>query len=109
MKKESYELPLLITRGMVLFPNQSQSIEAGRPFSVAAIEAAKVEAVKILEQRGVLNAARTGCRLAGAERADEGGGGAWPSHKGNPTPVGNPTPPPAEVSAVLNAPWWAPP
>ena len=43
MKKESYELPLLITRGMVLFPNQSQSIEAGRPFSVAAIEAAKVD------------------------------------------------------------------
>jgi ATP-dependent Lon protease len=28
---------------MVLFPNQSQSIEAGRPFSVAAIEAAKVD------------------------------------------------------------------
>jgi ATP-dependent Lon protease len=43
MKKEIYELPLLITRGMVLFPNQSQSIEAGRPFSVAAIEAAKVD------------------------------------------------------------------
>jgi ATP-dependent Lon protease len=43
MKKETYELPLLITRGMVLFPNQSQSIEAGRPFSVAAIEAAKVD------------------------------------------------------------------
>jgi len=43
MKKELYELPLLITRGMVLFPNQSQSIEAGRPFSVAAIEAAKVD------------------------------------------------------------------
>jgi ATP-dependent Lon protease len=43
MKKETYELPLLITRGMVLFPNQSQSIEAGRPFSVSAIEAAKVD------------------------------------------------------------------
>jgi ATP-dependent Lon protease len=43
MKKETYDLPLLITRGMVLFPNQSQSIEAGRPFSVAAIEAAKVD------------------------------------------------------------------
>jgi ATP-dependent Lon protease len=43
MKKETYELPLLITRGMVLFPNQSQSIEAGRPFSVAAIEAAKID------------------------------------------------------------------
>jgi len=33
MKKETYQLPLLITRGMVLFPNQAQSIEAGRPFS----------------------------------------------------------------------------
>jgi ATP-dependent Lon protease len=43
MKKETYELPLLITRGMVLFPNQAQSIEAGRPFSVAAIEAAKLD------------------------------------------------------------------
>jgi ATP-dependent Lon protease len=43
MKKETYELPLLITRGMVLFPNQSQSIEAGRPFSVAAIDAAKLD------------------------------------------------------------------
>lgn len=43
MKKETYDLPLLITRGMVLFPNQSQSIEAGRPFSVAAIEAAKID------------------------------------------------------------------
>ncbi|MGA0875556.1 MAG: LON peptidase substrate-binding domain-containing protein, partial [Bacilli bacterium] len=43
MKKETYQLPLLITRGMVLFPNQSQSIEAGRPFSVAAIDAAKVD------------------------------------------------------------------
>jgi len=43
MKKETYQLPLLITRGMVLFPNQGQSIEAGRPFSVAAIDAAKVD------------------------------------------------------------------
>jgi len=43
MKKETYHLPLLITRGMVLFPNQAQSIEAGRPFSVAAIDAAKVD------------------------------------------------------------------
>ncbi|MEN9819531.1 MAG: hypothetical protein RL379_309 [Bacillota bacterium] len=43
MKKETYQLPLLITRGMVLFPNQAQSIEAGRPFSVAAIDAAKVD------------------------------------------------------------------
>jgi ATP-dependent Lon protease len=43
MKKETYHLPLLITRGMVLFPNQVQSIEAGRPFSVGAIEVAKAD------------------------------------------------------------------
>ena len=43
MKKETYHLPLLITRGMVLFPNQVQSIEAGRPFSVGAIDVAKTD------------------------------------------------------------------
>ena len=43
MKKETYHLPLLITRGMVLFPNQIQSIEAGRPFSVSAIDVAKMD------------------------------------------------------------------
>lgn len=43
MKKETYRLPLLITRGMVLFPNQSQSIEAGRTFSVNAIDVAKLD------------------------------------------------------------------
>ena len=40
MNDEVYKLPLLITRGMVLFPNQIQSIEAGRPFSVTAIDEA---------------------------------------------------------------------
>ena len=40
MSDETYQLPLLITRGMVLFPNQIQAIEAGRPFSVTAIEEA---------------------------------------------------------------------
>ncbi|HAV20070.1 MAG TPA: endopeptidase La, partial [Firmicutes bacterium] len=40
MSEESYRLPLLITRGMVLFPNQIQPIEAGRPFSVTAIDEA---------------------------------------------------------------------
>jgi len=39
MSTEKYRLPLLITRGMVLFPNQIQGIEAGRPFSVNAVEA----------------------------------------------------------------------
>lgn len=41
MKKETYNLPLLVTRGMVLFPNQIQSIEAGRTFSIAAIDEAR--------------------------------------------------------------------
>lgn len=40
MSAETYKLPLLITRGMVLFPNQIQPIEAGRPFSVVAIDEA---------------------------------------------------------------------
>lgn len=35
---EQIRLPLLVTRGMVLFPNQITNIEAGRPFSLAAIE-----------------------------------------------------------------------
>lgn len=34
-------LPLLITRGLVVFPNMSEEIEASRPFSVAAIKDAK--------------------------------------------------------------------
>lgn len=41
MKKEVFNLPLLVTRGMVLFPNQIQSIDAGRPFSIAAVEEAR--------------------------------------------------------------------
>ena len=41
MKKEAFNLPLLVTRGMVLFPNQIQSIDAGRPFSIAAVEEAR--------------------------------------------------------------------
>lgn len=34
-------LPLLITRGLVVFPNMSEEIEASRPFSVSAIKDAK--------------------------------------------------------------------
>lgn len=40
-EKESPEtvvLPLVITRGLVLFPNLSESIEAGRSYSVSAID-----------------------------------------------------------------------
>jgi ATP-dependent Lon protease len=41
MKKEVFNLPLLVTRGMVLFPNPIQSIDAGRPFTIAAVEEAR--------------------------------------------------------------------
>jgi ATP-dependent Lon protease len=34
-------LPLLVTRGLVVFPNMSESIEAGRSFSLVAIDQAK--------------------------------------------------------------------
>ncbi|HBB05821.1 MAG TPA: endopeptidase La, partial [Firmicutes bacterium] len=34
-------LPLLITRGLVLFPQMTESIEASRPYSVSAIDEAK--------------------------------------------------------------------
>ncbi len=41
MKKETFDLPLLITRGKVYFPNQAEGVEAGRAFSMAAIDAAR--------------------------------------------------------------------
>ena len=41
MKKEDVALPLLITRGLILFPNNPQTIEAARGFSVTAIEESK--------------------------------------------------------------------
>lgn len=41
MPENTLTLPLLITRGLVVFPNMSEEIEAARPFSVAAIKAAK--------------------------------------------------------------------
>jgi len=41
MKKEDVALPLLITRGLILFPNNPQTIEAARGFSVMAIEESK--------------------------------------------------------------------
>ncbi len=43
MEKEEKELklPLLVTRGLVVFPEMVESIEAARPFSMAAIEAAR--------------------------------------------------------------------
>ena len=40
-KKETLTLPLLITRGLVLYPKCSQFIEVGRAFSLAAVENAQ--------------------------------------------------------------------
>ena len=40
-KKETLSLPLLITRGLVVFPNMTESIEAGRIYSLAAIDQAR--------------------------------------------------------------------
>lgn len=34
-------LPLLITRGMIIFPNMSEEVEASRDFSISAIKDAK--------------------------------------------------------------------
>jgi len=39
--KNSLSLPLLITRGLVVFPNMTESIEAGRVYSLAAIDQAR--------------------------------------------------------------------
>ncbi len=40
-KGTTLTLPLLITRGLVVFPNMSEEIEAARPFSIQAIKQAK--------------------------------------------------------------------
>ncbi len=40
-KSDKIVLPLLITRGLVVFPNSNQTIEASRDFSMAAIDASR--------------------------------------------------------------------
>ena len=40
-KAETLSLPLLITRGLVVFPNMTESIEAGRLYSLAAVDQAR--------------------------------------------------------------------
>jgi ATP-dependent Lon protease len=42
------ELPLLITRGLLVFPNMTESIEASRAYSVAAIDNARGETNSLL-------------------------------------------------------------
>ena len=42
-KPQVLTLPLLITRALVVFPGNQQLIEAGRDFSISAVNAAKSE------------------------------------------------------------------
>ncbi len=48
VKPQKLTLPLLITRGLILFPNCPQVIEAGRDFSLKALEASKVNANSLI-------------------------------------------------------------
>lgn len=41
VKKNVLSLPLLVTRGLVVFPNMTESIEAGRVYSLAAVDQAR--------------------------------------------------------------------
>ena len=41
-------LPLLVTRGLVVFPNMTESIEAGRPYSVKAIDVVRRDSNSLL-------------------------------------------------------------
>ena len=45
---ENLTLPLLITRGLIVFPNASEEIDASRAFSVKAIEDAKEQTNSLL-------------------------------------------------------------
>lgn len=40
-KTQHVSLPLIVTRGLVLFPETTESIEAARPYSIAAVDYAK--------------------------------------------------------------------
>ena len=46
--EETLRLPLLVTRGMVLFPNIVVTIDAARPFSMKAIEISQNECDSLL-------------------------------------------------------------
>ena len=46
--KQALTLPLLITRGLIVFPGNQKVIEAGRDFSIKAINAAKEEADSLI-------------------------------------------------------------
>ena len=63
-KNEQITLPILVTRGLVLFPNNPTTIEAARPFSMKAIDASKKEAnslilVVVQKNPGVDNPSRS--------------------------------------------------
>ena len=42
-KPQALTLPLLVTRALVVFPGNQQLIEAGRDFSISAVNASKNE------------------------------------------------------------------
>ena len=47
-KAQTLTLPLLVTRSLVIYPFTSQIIEAGRPFSLKAIETARTQTDSLL-------------------------------------------------------------
>ncbi len=48
MGKENLRLPLLITRGLVVFPSMTESIEAARDFSLCAVDLSRKETNSLL-------------------------------------------------------------
>ncbi len=48
MAKENLRLPLLITRGLIVFPSMTESIEAAREFSLTAVDIARAETNSLL-------------------------------------------------------------
>ena len=45
--RQTLTLPLLITRGLIVFPGNQKVIEAGRSFSMKAIQAANKNVIKV--------------------------------------------------------------
>ena len=48
MAKENLRLPLLITRGLIVYPSMTESIEAGRDFSLTAVDVSRSETNSLL-------------------------------------------------------------
>ncbi len=58
MAKENLRLPLLITRGLIVFPSMTESIEAGRDFSLAAVDISRKETNSLLYVTAQLDPAK---------------------------------------------------